>query len=81
MTKIDLVFNYNNISLENSFGQGFKKLSRNAWHRTTGCSILVYKGIRRVPQGVFGQRFHPLVFESFSKFTTKRAKMTLKEKK
>ena len=30
-------------------------------------------------RGVFGQQFDPLVFENFSKFTTKRAKMTVKE--
>ena len=30
-------------------------------------------------RGVFGQKFDPLVFENFSKFTTKRAKMTVKE--
>ena len=31
------------------------------------------------PRGVFGQQFDPLVSESFSKFMTKRAKMTVKE--
>ena len=30
-------------------------------------------------RGVFDQLFDPLVFENFSKFTTKRAKMTVKE--
>ena len=30
-------------------------------------------------RGVFGQQFDPLVFEKLSKFTTKRAKMTVKE--
>ena len=30
-------------------------------------------------RGVFGQQLDPLVFENFSKFTTKRAKMTVKE--
>ena len=31
------------------------------------------------PRGVFGQQFDPLVFERFSKFATKIAKMTGKE--
>ena len=30
-------------------------------------------------QGVFGQQFDQIVFENFSKLTTKRAKMTVKE--
>ena len=30
-------------------------------------------------RGVFGQHFDPLVFENFSMFTTKRAKMIVKE--
>ena len=30
-------------------------------------------------RGVFGQQFDPLMFENFSNFTTKRAKMTVKE--
>ena len=30
-------------------------------------------------RGVFGKQFDPLVFGRFSKFATKRAKMTVKE--
>ena len=30
-------------------------------------------------RGVFDQQFDPLVFENFSKFANKRAKMTVKE--
>ena len=41
--------------------------------------VTVIQCVMCVNRGVFGQQFDPLVFENFSKLTTKRAKMTVKE--